>query len=109
MNDCLFCKIVKGEIPPKKVYEDEGILAFYDVNPRAPVHVLFIPKEHFESLREVREEHENLLGSMLLKIAETARNLKIDKSGYKVLISTGKEAGQEIFHLHMHLMGGWKK
>ncbi|MFH0864484.1 MAG: histidine triad nucleotide-binding protein [Candidatus Gottesmanbacteria bacterium] len=106
--DCLFCKIINKEIPAKVVYEDDGILAFNDINPRAPVHVLFIPKKHIDSLRDVKDEDEKLLGKMFLTISKAAKSLGIDKDGYRIEIANGKNAGQEVMHMHFHLLGGWK-
>jgi histidine triad (HIT) family protein len=107
MDDCVFCKIVKGGIPSKKVYEDGDVLAFYDIHPIAPVHVLVIPKKHIAKLSEAQEEDENLLGKLQLVAAKTAKDLKIDDA-FRVSLSNGKGAGQEVFHIHYHLRGGWE-
>lgn len=103
--DCLFCKIVQGQIPSRKVYEDEEVLAFHDIHPAAPVHFLIIPKRHVASLTDVDHEHEAILGKMLalaprLALEQNATN------GFKTVINTGKDGGQEIFHLHLHVLGG---
>lgn len=105
--DCIFCKIVKGEIPSKKVYEDENILAFYDIHPLAPIHVLVIPKKHIAKLSEASDEDENLLGKLQLAAARIAKDLKIDDA-FRVLLCNGEKAGQSVFHIHYHLRGGWK-
>ncbi len=109
MNDCLFCKISKGEIPTDFVYQDEDFVAFKDTNPKAPVHILIVTKKHLSSLNEAEEEDKALLGKGLLMAKEIAQKQGVAKSGYRIGINCGKEAGQEVFHLHIHLMGGWKK
>lgn len=109
MSDCLFCKIIKGEIPGKFIYRDKDLVAFYDINPKAPVHVLVVSVKHFESLREVKNEDKELLGLLMLKVSEIAEKLDIAKDGYKVIINNGKASGQLVFHLHIHLLGGWKE
>ncbi len=107
MSDCLFCKIVRGEIPSRKVYEDDEVLAFHDVNPAAPVHFLMIPKLHLASLAEAEEQHAPLLGKMLLLAPKLAREQGL-QNGFKAAIHTGKEGGQVVFHLHIHVVGGSK-
>ncbi len=107
MKECLFCKIVKGEIPSKKVYEDDSILAFYDINPAAPVHVLVIPKEHIESLAKLKEEQLALVGYLHGKIRKIAQDLNLEH-GYRVVNNCGSDGGQEVGHLHFHLLGGRK-
>ena len=99
MDDCIFCKIIKGEIPTNKVYEDDEILAFYDINPAAPVHMLVCPKIHVESLNELED---TALMSELLQTVKAVTK-KIGLKAYKTQINTGKEAGQEVFHLHIHI------
>lgn len=103
--DCIFCKIVAGTIPAKKVMEDELVLAFYDIEPKAPMHILVIPKNHLGSLAEAKPADEALLGRLLLAAAEIAREHRLD-AGYRVVISTGAEGGQTVDHLHVHLLGG---
>src|SRR3989338_1973724 len=109
MNDCIFCKIIKGEIPGKFVYKDDSVVAFHDINPKAPVHVLVVPSKHIESVREVSIEDEELLGKLMLKVRDIAEKLGIAKNGYKLVLNNGKAAGQLVFHLHIHLLGGWRK
>lgn len=104
--DCIFCKIVAGEIPCNKVYEDGKILAFRDLKPEAPQHVLVIPKLHIASLAEAKEEHLELLGYIQLKISEIAEELGIKESGFRVVANTGDEGGQTVNHLHYHVIGG---
>ncbi|MBN1595861.1 histidine triad nucleotide-binding protein [candidate division FCPU426 bacterium] len=107
MSDCLFCRIVNGEIPTKKVHEDERYLAFEDIHPQAPVHVLIVPKEHIASVAEVVEEQAELLGGLITIAARIARDKKLD-SGYRLVFNCQKDAGQEVFHIHLHLLGGRK-
>ncbi|MBE7022399.1 MAG: histidine triad nucleotide-binding protein [Ruminococcaceae bacterium] len=106
MNDCIFCKILQGEIPSKKVYEDELVYAFYDIAPAAPVHVLIIPKIHLAGMNEATEEHKALLGHILLTAQKLADELGISKSGYRIINNCGENAGQTVFHMHFHLLGG---
>jgi histidine triad (HIT) family protein len=108
MNDCIFCKIVSGTLPSSKVYEDEEIIAFHDIHPIAPVHILIIPKVHIVSLSECENKHQNLLGRMLLLAPELARNNGLE-SGFRTMINTGRGGGQEVFHLHIHIFGGGNK
>ncbi|MBI3981219.1 histidine triad nucleotide-binding protein [Candidatus Microgenomates bacterium] len=107
MADCIFCKIIKGELPSTKVFEDENIVAFKDINPMAPVHVLIVPKIHFSSLTEAEDDHQVLLGKLLLIARDLAKKLEISKKGYKVVINNGPDSGQIVYHLHLHLLGGW--
>ena len=106
--DCIFCKIIQREIPGRLVYEDKKVLCFKDINPKAPVHVLIVPKKHIESLIAIEDQDKDLLGYMLLKIRDIATKLGIDDSGYKIIANNGKGSGQLVFHLHFHLLGGWK-
>ncbi len=102
---CIFCKIVAGSLPAKKVREDELMLAFHDIAPKAPTHILVIPKKHVGSLAEVTVSDEALLGRLLGAVAEIAREQGLGR-GYRVVISTGAEGGQTVDHLHLHLLGG---
>ena len=106
MNDCIFCKILKGEIPSKKVYEDEIVYAFHDIAPAAPVHVLIIPKEHICCMNAAEEKHKILLGHILLTAQKLAKELGIAESGYRIINNCGEQAGQTVFHVHFHLLGG---
>ena len=108
MEDCLFCKIVKGEIPSSKVYEDEEILAFKDINPAAPIHILVIPKKHIISLAHMEKEDEALIGRIYGVINEIARDQGFKENGYRVIVNCGKDGGQEVGHLHFHLLAGTK-
>lgn len=105
MSDCIFCKIVAGDIPSSKVYEDDALFVFKDINPKAAVHLLVIPKQHIARLDEVQEEHGPLLASMLLKLAELAESQGLD-NGFRTIINTGPGGGQEVDHIHFHLLGG---
>jgi histidine triad (HIT) family protein len=107
MSDCLFCNIIAGKIPARKAYEDDQVLAFYDIAPQAPVHVLIIPKKHFAGLQEAKEEDAELLGHCLLVAARIAREQKLE-DGYRTVFNVGRGAGQAVFHLHLHLLGGRK-
>jgi len=108
MTNCIFCKIIKGEIPTEFLYQDEKIVAFRDIKPSAPVHILIVPKKHIEKLQTVSDNEKDLLGQMLLVAQKIAESEKIAKSGYKVCINCGEEVGQIVPHLHIHLLGGWE-
>lgn len=105
-NDCVFCKIVQGEIPSSVVFEDDTALAFLDINPAAPTHVLIIPKEHIGSVNDLDNDHENLIGHLIMISKLLAEDQGISASGYRLIINTGKDSGQIVHHLHLHLMGG---
>jgi histidine triad (HIT) family protein len=107
MPDCLFCKIMAGQIPAKKVYEDEDVFAFEDIDPKAPTHVLVIPKKHFAGLKEATAEDAELIGRCHLAAAEIARQRGIEQ-GYRTVLNVGPDSGQSVFHLHVHLVGGRK-
>jgi len=104
--DCLFCKIIAGKIPAEIVYQDEDVLAFKDVKPAAPVHILIVPKKHLSSVAEIGSEDTLLMGKLIAVAKKLAEDFGIAESGYKLLIRVGKGAGQEIMHIHLHLMGG---
>lgn len=108
MGDCIFCKIINGEIPSNKVYEDENILAFDDINPMAPVHVIIVPKEHIATLLDLSRGTAGIVGDMYLAAVEIARIKGIDERGFRTVINCNEDGGQVIFHLHMHLLGGQK-
>lgn len=105
MTDCIFCKIVAGDIPCKKLYEDEEIIAFHDIHPIAPVHFMIVPKAHVASLADCQPEHQALLGKMLLLAPRLAAEQGLAQ-GFRTMINTGKGGGQEVFHLHVHVFGG---
>lgn len=104
MTDCIFCKIIKGEIPSKKIYEDDELIAFNDIRPISPVHFLIVPKLHVESLADCELEQQSLLGKMLLLAPKLAADQGL--KGFRTMINTGREGGQEVFHLHVHVFGG---
>jgi histidine triad (HIT) family protein len=103
---CLFCKIAAKQIPSKVAFEDEHLLAFHDINPVAPAHILIIPKQHLTSLNDGEPAHEALLGKLLLAARKAAEHAGIDKSGYRVVVNSGPDAGQSVFHVHVHVLGG---
>ncbi|HEX6467439.1 MAG TPA: histidine triad nucleotide-binding protein [Terriglobales bacterium] len=104
-TSCLFCRIIAGEIPSKKVYEDDRTFAFEDVNPQAPTHVLIVPKKHLRGLKEAQSEDAEILGYCQLVAAKIARQRNIE-DGYRTVYNVGPAAGQSVFHLHLHLLGG---
>lgn len=108
MEDCLFCKIVKGEIPSTKVYEDDEILAFKDINPMAPVHILVIPKKHYNDISEITEQNAEIVAKIHLVINKIAKEQGIAESGYRIITNCKEDSGQEVKHLHFHLLGGKK-
>lgn len=105
-ENCVFCKIIKGEIPSKKVYEDEEFLAFYDINPAATIHILVIPKVHIENLQQVQDN--TLISKAYRVIQKIAVQEKFAESSYRVIVNCGKDAGQEVMHLHFHILAGEK-
>lgn len=107
MENCLFCKIIDGTIPSKKAYEDEKILAFYDINPQAPVHIIVIPKQHIGSADDVTAENSSVIAYIFEKIPEIAKSAGIT-SGYRIVSNCGPDAGQTVHHLHFHILGGAK-
>lgn len=108
MGDCLFCKIIKGEISSQKVYEDRDLLAFNDINPQAPIHILIIPKKHIDKLSSLEDKDKGLIGQMLLVAKIIAKDKGIEKTGYRIVGNCEKDAGQLVFHIHLHLLGGRK-
>lgn len=107
MEDCIFCKIIKGEVPSQKVYEDDEILAFKDINPLAPVHILVIPKKHIETTNDLEEKDEAMIGRTFTIIKKLAKENHLE-NGYRVVNNCGEDGGQEVKHLHFHLLGGRK-
>ena len=106
MSDCIFCKIVSGDIPSTKIYEDEQVIAFRDINPQAPTHVLVVPKRHIPGVNELTEADEALVGHVYGVIAKLVRELDIDESGYRVVVNSGADGQQSVPHLHFHVLGG---
>jgi histidine triad (HIT) family protein len=105
MNDCLFCRIIRGEIPSKKVYEDDFVYAFEDIDPKAPTHILIVPKTHIRGVKEATEADAEIIGRCHLAAAQIARERNIE-NGYRTVSNVGPGAGQSVFHLHVHLLGG---
>ena len=105
-EDCLFCKIIAGEIPSNKVYEDDAVYAFHDINPAAPVHILVIPKKHLSAVNAASEEDQALLGHLLLKANAIAAEQGLAEEGFRYVINTGDKGGQTVYHLHLHILGG---
>jgi histidine triad (HIT) family protein len=104
-SNCLFCRIIRGEIPARKVHEDDHVFAFEDINPKAPTHVLIVPKKHFAGLKEAEGDDAEIIGRCHLAAAQIARERNIE-SGYRTVLNVGPGAGQSVFHLHVHLLGG---
>ena len=104
--DCIFCKIIAGEIPSQKVYEDETVYAFKDINPMAPVHVLIVPKQHIASVNEVTAENSAVIAHIYEVASQLAKELGVAEDGYRIVTNCGKNAGQTVFHLHFHLLDG---
>lgn len=103
---CLFCRIVSGEVPSKKVHEDDSVVAFEDINPQAPVHILVIPRQHIPTLNDLAPEHDALVGRLHRVAAQLAKERQIASDGYRVVMNCNAEAGQTVFHIHLHLLGG---
>lgn len=110
MEECIFCKIVRGEIPSAKVYEDQDIIAFKDINPVAPVHVLIVPKKHVSDILTLAEyeQRSEIMESVLKAVPEVAKALGVDKTGFRLINNCGEEGGQTVMHLHFHMIGGRK-
>lgn len=106
MSDCLFCKIVEGSIPSKKVFENEHVLAFHDIQPAAPVHVLVIPKRHISGMNDVTAEDGEVMAQVLLAAQQVAQIMGISESGYRIINNCGSDGGQVVFHIHFHVLGG---
>jgi histidine triad (HIT) family protein len=104
MNDCLFCRLSNHEIPARIVYEDDSVIAFHDINPKADIHVLIIPRVHIASMLHLEDNHQEIIGGLMLIVPVVARILGLE-SGFKTIIHTGKDGGQEIDHLHLHILG----
>ena len=106
MSDCLFCKMISGEIKPDTVYEDDDVLAFRDINPQAPTHILVIPKQHISTLNELEPEHAQLVGQMYIAAKKIAADESIAEAGFRTTMNCNAAAGQTVFHIHLHLLGG---
>ena len=108
-NECLFCKIANGQMDTQFLFENENLVVFRDINPHAPVHLLIVPKRHIRSVNDLRNDDNAIVAEMIMIAKQMAREEKVDNSGYKLLFNVEKGGGQVIFHLHLHLIGGWKK
>ena len=106
MVDCVFCKIARKEIPAEFIAEDDNFVAFKDINPKAPVHLLIIPKEHFGPVSSLAAGDSGILGKMIIKAKEVAEGMKVSSNGYRLIFNVGKDAGMEVSHLHLHLLAG---
>lgn len=106
MSDCIFCKIASGEIPCEKIHQDENIVAFRDINPQAPQHILIIPRKHIPTLNDLDDGNSDIIGKMYLVAKKIAETNKIGESGYRTIMNCNRDAGQEVFHIHLHLLGG---
>jgi len=106
--ECIFCKIVDGQIPADLIYQDDSIVAFRDINSQAPTHVLIIPKKHIEKISDLNEEDAGLVGKMVLVAKKIAEDEGVSESGFRLVFNNNKDAGQEVFHIHLHLLGGRK-
>src|SRR5262245_13644142 len=106
MPDCLFCKIVKGEIPAKLVYKDDHVVAFQDINPQAPTHILVVPTRHISTLNDLTPGDDQIVGEMTRRAAAIAKERGIDSGGFRAVFNTNRDAGQTVFHIHLHLLGG---
>ncbi|WP_202711160.1 HIT domain-containing protein [Sporosalibacterium faouarense] len=106
MSDCLFCKIVNDEIKASKIYEDEKVIAFNDINPQSPVHILVIPKQHIPSINQIDESNQSIIGHIHLVINKLAKEKGLADKGYRIVNNCGKDGGQTVNHLHFHLLGG---
>jgi histidine triad (HIT) family protein len=104
---CTFCKIIKGEQSADFLYQDESVVVFKDIRPHAPVHVLIVPREHIRSLNDLREKDKHIISEMIVRAKEMAKELSIAQSGYRLLFNVERGGGQVVFHLHLHLLGGW--
>ena len=107
-QDCIFCKIINGEIPTEFVHQDDNLVVFKDINPLAPVHLLIVPKRHIRSINDLTDEDREILAELMMTARDMAKQFSVDKSGYRVFFNVEKGGGQEVFHLHMHLIGGWE-
>jgi len=106
MSDCLFCKIITGEIPSKKIYEDEDVFAFHDISPQAPIHFLVIPKKHIPHVMELKEEDSTLMGKMLFQAQKIAKELGLEPNGARFVFNCKESACQTVWHIHLHVLGG---
>lgn len=106
MTDCLFCRLIAGELPATFVFQDERLVAFTDINPQAPTHILIVPRQHVASLNELTSEHDGLVGEMIRRAAVIAKEHGVSEDGYRTVFNCNRGAGQTVFHVHLHLLGG---
>ncbi len=106
MKNCIFCKIINRDLPSEIVYEDEKVIAFKDINPQAPIHILICPKKHIETINDLEEGDKDIIGHIFLVAKKLAKDLNVDKRGYRVIVNCNKEGGQEIYHIHFHFLAG---
>ncbi|NNJ92063.1 MAG: histidine triad nucleotide-binding protein [Gammaproteobacteria bacterium] len=106
MTDCIFCKIVSGDIPAEKIFENDHVIGFRDLNPQAPTHVLVIPKKHISTINDIKDEDKALVGEMFLAAQQIAADVGLSGRGYRTVMNCNEEAGQTVFHIHLHLLGG---
>ena len=106
MKDCIFCKIIRAEIEAQSVYEDDHLIAINDINPQAPTHILIIPKKHCSTVMDIKEADQSLVGSIFVAAQKIAKEKGLDESGFRIVVNCGAEAGQSVFHIHFHLLGG---
>jgi len=107
-NDCIFCKIINKEIPTDFLHEDENLVVFKDINPLAPVHLLLVPKKHLRSINDLTEADEGIVNRLIYTAKEMAEKMSVNETGYRLFFNVEKGGGQEVFHLHLHLIGGWE-
>jgi histidine triad (HIT) family protein len=107
-QDCIFCKIINGEVPTEFVHQDDNLVVFKDINPLAPVHLLVVPKRHIRSINDVTGEDREILAELIMTARDMAERFSVNKSGYRIFFNVEKGGGQVVFHLHMHLIGGWE-
>lgn len=108
MEQCIFCKIIKGEIPAEVIYSDRNFIVFKDIKPKAPIHILIVPKKHIVSINHLEDGDKELIGELFLMAGKMAEEVGLKEKGYKLVFNVGKAGGQIIDHLHLHLLGGWK-
>lgn len=104
--NCIFCKIIKGEIPSKKIYEDNLVLAFHDIAPQAPFHILIVPKQHYSTLLEIEENDKELIGHIFIVANKIAKEMGFNEKGFRIVVNCNRDGGQTVFHLHFHLLAG---
>jgi histidine triad (HIT) family protein len=107
-EDCIFCKIINKQIPTEFLYEDDQLIVFKDINPLAPIHLLLIPKKHIRSINDLEDSDATIISDLIMTAKEMAEKMSVNKSGYRLFFNTEKGGGQEVFHLHLHLIGGWE-